>query len=79
MIQAADYRRRAEDCARRAEEAQDDYHRQNFQQLADMWNDMADKAEIRAPLVAHLAAGSSGEDVKALSEALETIRAVRAS
>lgn len=47
MIHAADYRMRAETCARRAAEAQDDYHRMNFQQLAVMWTEMADKAEGR--------------------------------
>jgi hypothetical protein len=47
MIHAADYRRRAEDCARRADEAQDDYHRKNFSQLATMWGEMANKAESR--------------------------------
>lgn len=49
MIHAADYRMRAEACARRAAEAQDDYHRKNFQQLAVMWTEMADKAEGRIP------------------------------
>ncbi|MBX3548799.1 MAG: hypothetical protein KF748_06540 [Xanthobacteraceae bacterium] len=38
---------RAETCARSAAEAQDDYHRKNFQQLAVMWTEMADKAEGR--------------------------------
>jgi hypothetical protein len=47
MIQAADYRRRAEDCAQKASEAQDDYHRNNYQQLADMWREMAEKSEGR--------------------------------
>jgi len=47
MIQAVDYRRRAEDCAQRASEAQDDYHRNNFQRLADMWSEMAKKSEGR--------------------------------
>jgi hypothetical protein len=48
MIHAADYRRRAEDCAKRADEAQDDYHRKNFSQLATMWSEMASKAESRS-------------------------------
>ncbi len=47
MIQAEDYRARAEHCARLANEAQDDYHRKNFQQLADMWFEMAAKSEGR--------------------------------
>ncbi len=49
MIHAEDYRMRARACARRAAEAQDDYHRKNFQQLAMMWTEMADKAEGRIP------------------------------
>jgi hypothetical protein len=52
MIHAADYRMRAEDCARKAAEAKDDYHRKNFQQLAVMWTEMAEKVEGRG-LVAH--------------------------
>lgn len=47
MIRAADYRARAEHCARSAKAAQDDYHRKNFQKLAEMWSEMAAKAESR--------------------------------
>lgn len=80
MIHAADYRRRAEDCARRANEAQDDYHRKNFLKLADIWTQMAEKAESRAPLMARLGAVRAGhEDAKALKDALETIRAAGSS
>lgn len=68
MIQAADYRAKAEDCARRAAEAQDDYHRNNFQALATMWSEMADKAEGRA---ASNAAAASPEEI---DDALATIR-----
>lgn len=68
MIQAADYRARAEDCARRASEAQDEYHRKNFQALAVMWSEMADKAEGRTG--ANAAAATPDE----IDEALATIR-----
>ncbi len=54
MIHAADYRRRAEDCATRARDAQDEFHRRNFLELATMWAEMADKTEGRAPLVDRL-------------------------
>jgi hypothetical protein len=69
MILAADYRAKAADCARRAEEAQDDYHRKNFQALAVMWSEMADKAEGRA---------ASGADARTghdeIADALDTIK-----
>ncbi|MCW5681933.1 MAG: hypothetical protein KF794_05120 [Xanthobacteraceae bacterium] len=83
MIHAADYRRRAEDCAKRANEAQDDYHRKNFLKLADIWTQMAEKEESRAPLLARLGvrkpARPANDDTKALTEALETIRAAGSS
>ncbi len=68
MIQAADYRARAEDCARRASEAQDEYHRNNFQALAVMWSEMADKVEGRTGATA--AAATPDE----IDDALATIR-----
>jgi hypothetical protein len=70
MIHAAGYRAKAADCARRAEEAQDDYHRKNFVQLAEMWTEMADKAENRD------AGADDGtrDDQSAVDEALATIR-----
>lgn len=68
MIQAADYRARARDCARRAEEAQDDYHRKNFEQLAAMWTEMAHKAEGRP-------VSEAGEaDAQTTGGALDTIK-----
>jgi hypothetical protein len=73
MIHAADYRAKAADCARRAEEAQDDYHRKNFSQLAAMWSEMADKAEGRvAPLEDIREARTPGEN--AVEDALATIK-----
>lgn len=68
MIQAADYRRRAEDCARQAEEAQDEYHRKNFSELAAMWSEMADKADGR------IAGGYERADEETLDDALATIK-----
>ncbi|MBS4082168.1 MAG: hypothetical protein KGZ73_01330 [Rhizobiales bacterium] len=68
MIQAADYRARAEDCARRASEAQDEYHRKNFQALAVMWSEMADKVEGRT------GAGTAAATPDEIDEALATIR-----
>ncbi len=70
MADAADYRKRAEDCARRADEAHDDYHRKNFQHLATMWAEMADKAEGRA------AADKEVTERETLDDALATIRNV---
>lgn len=63
MIHAAAYRAKAEDCARRAREAQDEYHRKNFQKLAAMWFEMAEKCERR----------EAGEQ-REIAEALATIR-----
>jgi hypothetical protein len=78
MIHAADYRRRAEDCARRANEAQDDFHRKNFSQLAAMWAEMADKADGRAEFVERLSKRKPVEkkstDQNAVEDALATIR-----
>jgi hypothetical protein len=68
MIHAADYRAKAEDCARRAREAQDEYHRKNFLELAAMWSEMADKADGR------VAVGSERADEEAVDEALATIK-----
>ena len=68
MIHAADYRAKAEDCARRAKEAQDDYHRKNFLELAAMWSEMADKADGRMP------AGRERTEEDAVGEALATIK-----
>jgi hypothetical protein len=73
MIHAADYRAKAEDCARRAGEAQDEYHRKNFLELAAMWSEMADKADGRIPAEGE----RSEEDV--VGEALETIRSADAN
>ena len=53
MIHAADYLAKAEHCARLASEAQDDYHRNNFKQLADMWREMAVKREGRDAFSQH--------------------------
>jgi hypothetical protein len=74
MIHAVDYRRRAEDCAKQAEEAQDEFHRKNFSQLAAMWTEMADKTEGRA------AAAEVAEraERQAVDEALATIKNARA-
>lgn len=73
MIHAADYRAKAADCARRAAEAQDDYHRKNFSQLAAMWSEMADKAEGRvAPLEDIREARTPAEN--AVEDALATIK-----
>ncbi len=47
MFQVTVYRLRAEECARRAREAHDEFHKKNFTQLARMWSEMADKAEAR--------------------------------
>lgn len=68
MIHAAGYRMRAEDCARRARAAKDDYHRKNFQQLAEMWAEMADKAESR-----------EAAEKRVLDDALATIHIAKAS
>ncbi len=69
MILAADYRAKAADCARRAEEAQDDYHRKNFEQLALMWSEMAEKADERA--ASGVDAGNGHDEI---ADALDTIK-----
>lgn len=82
MVYAAAYRRRAEDCAQRAKEAQDDFHRKNFSELAVMWAEMADKADVRAEVVEKMyereaqerAAARKALEQKALDEALATIK-----
>lgn len=68
MADAADYRSKAEECVLRAKQATDDFHRKNFQQLAAMWTEMADKAEGRA--------STNGEvtERETLDDALATIR-----
>jgi hypothetical protein len=71
MADAADYRRKAEDCVRLAEQAADDFHRRNFQQLAAMWSEMADKAEGR------VVALNEAADDETLNDALATIRNVQ--
>jgi hypothetical protein len=48
MFQVQTYRMRADECVQRARDAQDEFHRKNFQQLAAMWAEMADKVESRA-------------------------------
>jgi len=68
MIQAEDYRAKAEDCARRASEAQDEYHRKNFRELAAMWFEMAEKAERRGGV----SAPETAQDE--IADALATIR-----
>lgn len=47
MIPVAAYRRRAEHCEQRSKVAKDDYHRKIYSQLAEMWTEMAEKAEHR--------------------------------
>jgi hypothetical protein len=47
MLRAEDYRLRAEQCFRKAQEARDDYHRKNFSRLANMWTEMARKTAAR--------------------------------
>jgi hypothetical protein len=74
MIHAADYRKRAEDCAERANAAQDEFHRKNFQQLADMWSEMADKAESRGVIAPDADEQPDPDEQKALNDALATIR-----
>jgi hypothetical protein len=78
MIHAADYRAKAADCARRAEEAQDNYHRKNFRELATMWSEMADKAEGRVANVEGMPEREDDErrpaDQKAIDDALATIK-----
>jgi len=70
VIQAADYRAKAEDCARRAAEAQDEYHRKNFQALAAMWFEVAAKVEGRSGTEPAAAARNE------INDALATIREV---
>ena len=65
---------RAEHCARLAEQATDDYHRKNFQQLAAMWTEMAQKAESREAAVEDAREENDFDDPKAIEDALETIR-----
>jgi hypothetical protein len=78
MILAADYRRRAEDCAKRAADAQDDFHRKNFSQLAAMWTEMADKTEGRAA-AAEIVERAERAERQAIDDALATIKNARAS
>lgn len=75
MLGAADYRKRAEDCLRLAEQAGDEYHRKNYQQLATMWSEMAQKAMNREGIT------SSDPDVidSALHDALATIKNANAN
>lgn len=73
MVNAATYRRRAEDCATRAREAQDDYHRKNFAELAAMWTEMADKAEGREQFAVD---AQKLAEKKLIDDALATIRNV---
>jgi hypothetical protein len=47
MASAADYRQRAEECLRLANEAKEGYHKKNFSRLATMWSEMASKTEAR--------------------------------
>lgn len=68
MFQVNVYRMRAEDCTRRAQEARDDFHRKNYQQLAQMWAEMADKAERRAI-----------SERREVEDAVQTIRLAKAS
>jgi hypothetical protein len=68
MFQVQTYRMRADECTQRAREAQDEFHRKNFEQLAAMWAEMADKAESRAL--------QSRRDAQA---AVQTIRLAKAS
>jgi hypothetical protein len=68
MFHVQTYRMRADECTQRAREAQDEFHRKNFQQLAAMWAEMADKAESRAL--------QSRRDAQA---AVQTIRLAKAS
>jgi hypothetical protein len=87
MIHAADYRRRAEDCARQAKEAQDEFHRKNFSQLAAMWAEMAEKADGRADVVSQMREREAAERIaerktheqKAIDDALATIKNANAS
>jgi len=82
MIHAADYRRRAEDCARQAKEAQDEFHRKNFSELAAMWAEMAEKADGRAAVVERMYEREAEERVaerkaaeqKTIDDALTTIK-----
>lgn len=71
MADAADYRNRAMDCARRASEAGDEFHRKNYLQLADMWSEMARKADERAGIT------SENTDQEEVIDALATIREAR--
>jgi hypothetical protein len=68
MFHVQTYRMRADECTQRARDAQDEFHRKNFQQLAAMWAEMADKAESRAL--------QSRRDAQA---AVQTIRLAKAS
>jgi len=68
MFQVNVYRMRAEDCARRAQDARDEFHRKNYQQLAEMWAEMADKAERRA-----------ASERREAERAVQTIRLAKAS
>jgi hypothetical protein len=54
MLRAEDYRLRAEQCFRKAQEARDDYHRKNFSRLANMWTEMARKTAAREEFSATL-------------------------
>ena len=78
MIHAADYRRRAEDCAKRAEDAQDEFHRKNFSQLSAMWTEMADKTEGRAA-AAEIAEQAERAERQTVEDALATIKNARTS
>jgi len=80
MLAAADYRERAEDCLRLAEQAGDDYHRKNYQQLATMWSEMAQKAITREGIVSPDSASPDSEGIDAaLHDALATIKNANAN
>jgi hypothetical protein len=78
VIHAAQYRQRAEDCARKALDAQDEFHKRNFSELAAMWAEMADKAEGRRVFIEEMDKRAF-EEKKALTDALTIIQQAKSS
>jgi hypothetical protein len=55
MASAEEYRRRADECRRLANEAKDGFHKKNFERLEKLWAETARKTEDRRAFASTLA------------------------
>ncbi len=69
---------RAEHCAQMAAQAKEEFHRKNFQQLANMWAEMAQKAENRSVAAEEVREDATFNDRKIIQDALATIKLAEA-